>query len=157
MNEIKGDMWVVNPVESVLGDSPRVARVITTNGFVKKNGECVMGAGVALQAKKMNTWLPKIIGEDINKHGNNVFVYDNVFDGFDLITFPVKHAWWEKANLALIRKSAIQLRALTKDKYDAVVMPKPGCGNGKLNWSDVRPILLEELVEPIYCVCVGRE
>ncbi len=41
MIEEFGDIWEI----------PGDARVITTNGVVRKDGACVMGRGVALQAK----------------------------------------------------------------------------------------------------------
>lgn len=153
MQEISGDLWSVIPVQSEDNKvRPKILRVITTNGFVKNNGELVMGAGCALQAKKKNPYIPKIIGEDVKENGNTVLIYNNLFEEFDLATFPVKNVFWERARLSLIRKSCRELRYLTRSKYDCVVLPKPGCGNGKLEWEKVRPVLEEELPEPIYCV-----
>jgi hypothetical protein len=80
---------------------------ITTNGFVKKNGEAAMGRGCALQAAKMYPFLPVNLGSAIRANGNNVnrltmrrdgkiflldgdvFAYPRSYD-YDIVSFPVK-------------------------------------------------------------------
>lgn len=109
---------------------------ITTNGFVKRDGSCVMGAGIAEQAKTKFVELPRQLGKAIQQHGNNVFRWDE----YRLFTFPVKHVWWEKADLELIRRSLVQLAVLSTD-LDEIGVVQVGCGNGKLNWSDVKPLM----------------
>lgn len=118
--------------------------VITTNGYVKKDGLAVMGRGVALEAKNRFPELPKILGLDILKAGNIVHCYPK----FKIITFPVKHNWWEMADLNLIRQSCERL-VVVADRVDEfnilaykteIYMVRPGCGNGQLYWSQVRPI-----------------
>ena len=52
MKEVKGDIWK--------SDCDIIA--ITTNGVVKKNGELVMGRGIASQAKQRYPDIPKILG-----------------------------------------------------------------------------------------------
>ncbi len=112
---------------------------ITTNGYVKNNtGECVMGRGIALEAKIKFPKLSKELGFQITKYGNNVFY----FKDYDLFSFPVKHNWWEKADLKLIEKSCIELvNFCNNSKIDKCFLPKVGCGNGQLNWKDVKPVL----------------
>ena len=63
--------------------------VITTNGFVKRDGTCVIKF----------SGLPHKLGTRISAEGNRVFY----FPEHRLITFPVKHTWWEAADLGLIR------------------------------------------------------
>lgn len=111
---------------------------ITTNGFVKRNGECVMGRGTAHQAARMYPSLPKRIGTHIENHGNRPMA----LNGERLLTFPVKHNWWERADLNLIRSSFRQLidLAILLD-LGHVVTPRPGCGNGHLSWDLVKPAL----------------
>ena len=60
-----------------------------------------------------------------------------------MITFPVKHNWWEAADLGLIERSASELLKIIEVKKikEAVYLPRPGCGNGRLNWEDVKKIL----------------
>lgn len=139
MIEVTGDLWTY----------PADVRVITTNGFVKKNGEAVMGAGCALEAAIRWPDLPSQLGDLIRQRGNRVFsIGFPITDGesraeYQLATFPVKHAWWEKADLALIEKSCQELVALAGmyPHTTVFVLPRPGCGNGKLKWEQVRPVL----------------
>jgi len=123
---------------------------ITTNGFVKNGtGECVMGRGIALEAKNKFPKLPKELGFKITKFGNDVFY----FKDYNLFSFPVKHNWFEKADLKLIEKSCIQLLGLVNDyKFTNIFLPKVGCGNGKLLWKDVKPILEFILDDRFYII-----
>lgn len=127
---LKGNIWLWYNKGSNI--------VISTNGFVKKNGECVMGRGIAFQAAQEFSWLPRRIGEYICKGGNHVF-----YMGENLISFPVKHNWWERADLNLIDRSAKELEALVGhlEIKSPVILPKVGCHNGRLDWKDVEPIL----------------
>ena len=121
--------------------------VITTNGFVKKNGECVMGRGIAKQANNKFPGFAKKLGTAIKNYGNKVFIWDEE----NLITFPTKHNWWEKSDLNLIWQSSIQLAEYFEEGYQLnadlpnIYMPKPGCSNGKLDWNDVEPIINQNL------------
>jgi hypothetical protein len=111
--------------------------VIPTNGLVKNNGECVMGRGLAYQAKTKFPNLPKELGANIKKKGNTVFV----FPEYGIITIPVKHNWREKADLSLIEKSLYKLRQLKMVMPETMYLSHIGCGNGKLSWENVKPIV----------------
>lgn len=132
MIEITGNLW------NVEAD----VRVITTNGFIKKNGQAVMGRGCALEAAKKYVELPLQLGKLLNQFGNHCFYFETK----SLITFPVKHDWMDYADLNLIQRSAKELCELTnRYKFTNVVLPRPGCGNGGLEWQDVKPILEDQL------------
>jgi hypothetical protein len=139
-----GDLWDHKQADGYL-------KVITTNGFVKANGEAVMGAGCAREAKLRWPELPKFVGYNIKRYGNNVFfIGDGYVNELDImsheksiITFPVKYHWKEKADLKLIEKSAHEIVSLA-DAIDGdwrYVLPRPGCGNGRLEWDNVKPVL----------------
>lgn len=67
-----------------------------------------------------------------------------IFESLKLFTFPVKHVWYEEADPELIRISVGYLKLFALDRPNEVfLLPRPGCGNGKLQWSDVRPLLLD--------------
>jgi hypothetical protein len=142
VKEVKGDLWTYAPAESVV-------RCITTNGFVKKSGEAVMGAGCAKEATQQWPVIAHDVGLRITNFGNKVQDLGEYFDENDrpvnLAMFPVKHNWWEKADLALIEQSCKELLALAAmyPHSTVFVIPRPGCGNGKLRWEDVRPVLLK--------------
>lgn len=125
-----GDLWSVKPPDWIC---------ITTNGFVKMNGEAVMGRGCARQAAQRYPRLPRHLGADIIALGNHLYSYPQ----WHLYTFPVKHNWWEKASLQLIAQSVEELREEVEATPGVrnIYIPRPGCGNGQLQWEDVRPLL----------------
>jgi len=140
MRELQGDLW--DAATALQAD----AVAITTNGFVKKNGEAVMGRGVALEAKQRWADLPRLLGASISKFGNKLHAFPIVLGDrpMTLIAFPVKHHWWERADPELIYYSALNLKVWAEHLHPAVkcvVLPRPGCGNGGLEWEQVKPIL----------------
>jgi hypothetical protein len=130
MREIKGNIWDFHKKGHWI--------VIPTNGTVRRDGACVMGRGVAAQAKAKFPELPKAIGQCLRIFGNEVFIMDQ--GDLRMLTFPVKHNWWEKADLRLIEESCKKLKA-TWSCDDEIYMVRPGCGNGKLDWKEVKPLL----------------
>lgn len=139
MKEVTGDLWE-------LGEKDGNAIVITTNGAVTKLGRAVMGRGVARQAKKRFAahGVDARLGQIIKVAGNHVH---SLFVGepYTLVTFPVKHHWIDQADPELIVRSAGELKAKAdKSLWAKVYLPRPGCGNGRLEWDDVKPI-----IEPI--------
>lgn len=101
-----------------------------------------MGRGCAHEAKLRHPRLPSELGQYILRHGNVPWNYGLTDDGDWLITFPVKHRWFEGADFNLIRESATTLTAIANNEtWERVVMPRPGCGNGGLRWADVRRLL----------------
>ena len=161
MKQITGDLFNMQGFD---------IKVITTNGFVKNNGEAVMGRGCAKPASKMWSELPAYLGKQIREHGNHVhhiasiktskahFELDKA-NSYELYSFPVKPTWerqngklipgWAcKAQLELIARSAHELVKIVGNlslKEPAVLLPRPGCGNGERTWKEVEPILNEIL------------
>lgn len=131
MREVKGNLWTF----------PADVRVITTNGTVKKDGTCVMGRGCAAEAKRLYPDLPLILGQAIQGQGNEAFWFPIPSAQTPLVTFPVKHAWYQKADIDLIRRSATKISQMAALRNRTIVMPRPGCGNGHLRWEDVKPVL----------------
>lgn len=133
-------------------DRPPVdAWCITTNGTRKRNGCAVLGAGVAKKAVSIWPELPLQLGVMIKLNGNRLHEFSVPVSMGEavrgkwlakLIAFPVKHEWFEQADLSLIRQSAQQLVDLTNSRnWSHVVLPFPGVGNGKLPKDDVRPVI----------------
>lgn len=145
MKEAQGNLWTF----------PADARVITTNGFVKNDGSCVMGRGCAKQARDMFPGIDKKLGVLIKRHGNVVnLLGPHGPDKAQLIAMPVKHNWWEEADIDLIKDSAHRLVQVA-DLYDYsnIVLPRPGCGNGKLSWKSVQPLLAAILDDRFTAIC----
>lgn len=143
MKEIQADLWSYQFNATI---------VITTNGTIRKDGACVMGRGVARQAVTLYPSLPHTLGDMIKKGGNHVhYISDpNIF------SFPVKHNWWELADVELIKRSVNEL-VMWVDHHELmfVAMPRPGCGNGGLTWDVVRPLLVDKL-DDRFTICEVR-
>ena len=136
MKEVTGNLWTY----------PADVRVITTNGTVKKNGECVMGRGCALEAKKRYAGIALTLGALLASRGNVPMCLRSDHKDAPLWSFPVKHQWYQRADINLIEQSAILLcdaldHHYPNDEGHVIVLPRPGCGNGGLNWNDVRKVL----------------
>lgn len=154
MIEVIGNLW----------EYPADVRVITTNGTVKKNGECVMGRGCAAEAKLRWPRFPKYLGDQI-RHCGNVVLDCGIWPGDTarIYTFPVKHQWFEKANIALIESSARELvqqmdqMNRVGQNLNTIVLPRPGCGNGHLKWAEVKPVLAPILDDRFHVITFGGQ
>ena len=125
---------------------------ILTNGKTDINGNAVMGAGVALQAKRYDPRLPVYLGQLLQAKGNKVHSICNS-DKYGMWSFPTKHHWKNPSDLKLIETSCKQAMELA-DEWDhfrmltpltgnhvRIALPRPGCGLGKLDWeTQVKPI-----------------
>lgn len=146
---------------------------VTTNGFVKKSGEAVMGRGNALAMAQAIPELPLLLGNFIKKYTNRVgFIYAK-----SVINFPVKPSYgnyndllthiqkrhnrtdtkipgfWCKAQPSIIEKSISQLNDLIiKFNLEKVYLPIPGVNNGQLKYQDIKPILEKVSDKVTYCV-----
>jgi len=118
---------------------------ITTNGIVKANGCAVMGAGVAKEAAQRLPALPRQLGWKITNFGNHVYV----FLQHRVITFPTKNDWRDPSSMELISESCRELRFITAGR---IYLPRPGCKNGGLSWTDVKPVLEQWLPEEWFIV-----
>jgi hypothetical protein len=152
---------------------------IPTNGFVKSDGRLVMGRGLAQQARDKFKDLDLIWGKTVARYGNlpiPLISYNRGFELFELISFPVKPVmgqnvlsrfkkninqgagdeypgWMCKADLEIIKKSCRSLLVLMEFySLDKVVMPRVGCGNGELQWQDVKPVIEEILRDKVIVV-----
>lgn len=145
MKEFVGNMWRYYK-------KPGFVVLITTNGTVRNDGHLVMGAGCALEAMQRISGLAKGLGTAVKKSGNKMFSFGAGKNGPRLLTFPVKHNWYEKADLKLIRLSASKLNHMAR-RYPELkfVLPRPGCGNGGLKWETVKP-LLKDLPENVLVI-----
>ncbi len=128
MREIHGDLWAFYG---------RAVIAVTTHGHVTARGECPMPRGCARQARERFPALPRLLGALVSARGNHVF---EVVEG--IVNFPVEHHWLENPDLRLIERSAAELVALADARgWLEVIVPRPGCGGGGLEWAVVRSIL----------------
>ena len=110
---------------------------ITINGVVNNNA-AVMGRGIALEAAQRDKTLPFVLGLLLKRNKLQVFFLQKR----GILFFPVKYKWWEKADLKLIEISTRQLDSLARKHPECTfLLPRPGCGNGRLTWQEVKPIV----------------
>jgi len=113
---------------------------VTTNSVVKRNGELVMGGGVAKQFALNYPTLPYKLGQKVKTYGNIPYLIK--IKGDTIVSFPTKNNYQDPSDLDLIKTSAIKLASLaTKFRWTNVALPAPGIGLGKLKWKEVQPIL----------------
>ena len=165
MREGKGDIWSHKTEDNWI--------VISTNGFVKFNGEAVMGRGIAHQARQKYSGIALELGTKIREEGNIVHELSN-----GLISFPVKGVrevnngtnvvshwvdkvkigatvpgWMCKARVDLIKKSAKQLVELADERaMEEVVMPRVGCGFGELDWETTIKPIMEKILDQRFLI-----
>jgi hypothetical protein len=112
-----------------------------------------MGRGCAAEAAARDKTLPAMLGHHLKMNGNVVGMI-GVIAGTPILSFPVKHNWWEKADLDLIQRSAQQTVHWEnqQDLPTTILLPRPGCGNGNLQWSDVKKVLEPILDDRFYII-----
>jgi hypothetical protein len=145
MKELHGDIFS----DSVIKFADAIC--VTTNSVIKKDGRCVMGAGVALAAKNKYKDIDIKLAELIKKNGHIVQII--IDDPIPIISFPTKINYWEKSTLYLIKTSLKELIELTdRMNWNKVVLPRPGCHNGGLNWLGLIKPLLEQNIDERFWV-----
>lgn len=106
----------------------------------------VMGKGIALEFKK--------------RYPNMFDAYRNdCIDGFVKIgttwwfgkspricCFPTKKHWRDPSKIEWIQEGLCDLRfQLEHTTYNSIAIPKLGCANGGLDWSNVKPLIINTL------------
>jgi O-acetyl-ADP-ribose deacetylase (regulator of RNase III) len=127
--EINADLW----------ETEADARCVTTNGVVKSGGRLVMGAGVAKQARDRYPGIDKRLGDLVKLFGNTPHYLPDI----GVMSFPTKHNWRDESDPALIAASAKAAVLLANAHgLKRIVLTRPGCGLGRLDWREVRELLL---------------
>jgi hypothetical protein len=115
---------------------------ITTNGMIRSDGKAVMGRGIALAAKNKFLGIDVNLAQAIKQSGNHVNIIYNVgvFDkGYLIFSLPTKNDWRDKSDINLIIRSCAELQIVAnKCDFKKIILPRPGCANGGLNWVDVK-------------------
>jgi O-acetyl-ADP-ribose deacetylase (regulator of RNase III) len=145
MQEISGDLWSEHARGAVVA--------ITTNGTVDKVGRAIMLRGCARQAREQFPDILKTLGTLIRHHGNHVFDL-----GHQIVSFPIEENPYQVPEPRLIEQSCRELVELADYKgWRKIVVPRPGCGSGGLQWSDVRKILARHLDERFHIITMKED
>jgi len=130
-------------------------KCIPTNLTVDKNGNAVMGSGIAGELAARYPKVKKEYGERIQS-STWKDVAEMWWDEYTAyISFPTKFHWWNTSDLDLIAASATALKQrydFAKEKPSVILLPRPGCGCGGLKWEEVKPVLEEILVDDVFVI-----
>ncbi len=139
MTEISGNIW------DWLG---RAVIAVTTNGHVTRDGKASLGRGCARQAGERFPDMACRLGALLSEKGNHVHCL-----GEGIVSFPVEENPWSMPDLGLISRSALELRDLADAKgWTKIVVPRPGCGGGGLEWREVKPVVAKIFDERFYVI-----
>lgn len=157
MIERQRDFWEAAKDSDVL--------VCTTNCQVKANGQLVMGAGIAKQFAEKFPIIPSFLGYQVSnmspveKRFPILMTVQYWFKTRTVICLPTKFHWKDNSELLNVKACILNLvvavneieRALNKKQH--VVMTRPGCGNGGLDWhEEVKPFAEEFLDDRFFVV-----
>lgn len=107
----------------------------------------VMGKGIALQFKQafpenFRAYKKACDAKQVQPGQMFTFATGNLFNPRYIINFPTKRHWRDKSRLEDIKTG---LRALVVEVQQlgiqSIAIPPLGCGNGGLDWSDVKPMI----------------
>lgn len=113
----------------------------------------VMGKGIALQFKQAFPHNFKAYQQACKRHEvelGRVFVFDNgqLVEPRWIINFPTKRHWRSRSRLSDVAEGLGDLRAVVTDLgVTSLAVPPLGCGNGGLDWADVKPLIEKHLAE----------
>jgi len=130
------------PIKNTTGDllEQRVDAIVNTVNTVG-----VMGKGIALQFKRK--WPANAKAYEAACKRNEVvpgkmFVFDNggLVEPKLIINFPTKRHWRQPSRMSDIESGLVDLVAQVKHLgVRSIAIPPLGCGNGGLDWNEVRP------------------
>lgn len=110
----------------------------------------VMGKGIALAFKKAFPENFKIYkkacdNEEFNV-GNILTTATGQFTPKWIINFPTKKHWRNRSKIEYIETGMkVLVETINEKNIKSIAIPPLGCGNGGLNWDEVKPIILKHL------------
>jgi O-acetyl-ADP-ribose deacetylase (regulator of RNase III) len=118
------------------------------------NTEGVMGKGIALAFKKAFPGNFKDYEREVKEGraqvGRVMVFATGLTHPKYIINFPTKKHWRHPSKMAYVEEGlkdlVERLQAITDAR--SIALPPLGCGNGKLDWADVKPLMLRYL-EPL--------
>jgi O-acetyl-ADP-ribose deacetylase (regulator of RNase III) len=111
----------------------------------------VMGKGIALQFKNAYPANFKAYARACKAEGvqlGDMFVFDTgaLTGPRWIINFPTKGHWRSNSRLSDVEDGLDSLRATIEElRIKTIAIPPLGCGNGGLDWSEVRPLIEKKL------------
>jgi O-acetyl-ADP-ribose deacetylase (regulator of RNase III)/uncharacterized protein YwgA len=116
----------------------------------------VMGKGVALEFKRRwpeNFKAYKKLCDAKQLAPGKLYIFETkgLFSSEGprfLVNFPTKDHWRSKSQLSYVKDGLDALaKAICDYRITSIAIPPLGCGNGGLDWADVKPLILSKLGE----------
>lgn len=111
----------------------------------------VMGKGVALECKTRYPQVFEIYKTECNNKRFNIGdiltirAYKNS-NPILIVNFPTKQHWKNPSKLEWIKMGLPQLKdTIERHAISSIAIPPLGCGNGGLDWTLVKPLIIEAL------------
>lgn len=135
---------MIEYIEGDIFNSPAQVIVNTVNTVG------VMGKGLALSFKnkypQMFESYKKVCDKKLLKTGKLLLYYS---PDHWILSFPTKEHWRNPSRLEYIEAGLIKFtNCYAQKNITSIAFPKLGCGNGELNWDDVKPIM-EKYLKPL--------
>lgn len=110
----------------------------------------VMGKGIALEFKQRYPRMFETYKKMCEKHqltvGKLALVYE---PDHWILLFPTKQNWRYPSKMEYIENGLIRFSQTYMEKnISSIAFPKLGCGNGELDWDEVKP-LMEKYLKPL--------
>lgn len=111
----------------------------------------VMGKGIALQFKNAYPAMFKSYAQACKRDQvrlGEMWVFDagQLTHPRWIVNFPTKGHWRSKSRMRDIQAGLEDLRRVIKELgISSIALPPLGCGNGGLDWEEVRPLIEQEL------------
>ena len=110
----------------------------------------IMGKGIALAFKKAFPLNYKLYKEACD---NKEFTVGSMFTTKTgqlmpkfIINFPTKEHWKRRSKIDFVKSGMKELvKTIKTNEIKSIPIPPLGCGNGGLNWNEVKPIIVNEL------------
>lgn len=124
-------------------DHPASLILVTTNSFVRSNGELVMGRGAAAELRRHMPNAERIFGTKVwarSQRRSNLQTDYGVIVCPPYGIFQAKHHWGKPAVPELIAYSVSCLQSIARN-YHSISLNYPGIGNGGLTREAVWPLI----------------
>jgi len=115
------------------------------------NTEGVMGKGIALEFKEAFPKNYEIYREacyngKVRVGEMLVYATDKITFPHYIINFPTKKEWKKPSKIEYIENGLKDLVNVIQDnKIKSIAIPPLGCGNGKLNWNEVKLLIVDAI------------
>ena len=113
----------------------------------------IMGKGIALMFKErfpanFDAYSRACKNNQVRIGEMFVTESEDLFGPRWIINFPTKTDWRVKTQLGWIREGMRDLvRTIQENDIRSIAVPPLGCGNGGLDWGDVKPVIVDALAE----------